>query len=119
MSIIDIITIIVILGGILVLSLLKMRICPIFNIFHIPCPGCGLTRSFKCLLKGDFIGSIKYNPLGILLSLLAIIYIIAIIFKKKSLVDKFLNKHKWIIFAIFLVLTIIVWIININNPLLY
>lgn len=34
--------------------------------FNIACPACGMTRSFRCLVGGDFLGSLQYNPLLIL-----------------------------------------------------
>ena len=30
----------------------------------LPCPGCGLTRSFSCILHGDFSHGYDYHPFG-------------------------------------------------------
>ncbi|OQB15257.1 MAG: hypothetical protein BWY15_00628 [Firmicutes bacterium ADurb.Bin193] len=38
--------------------------CPIRWATGIPCPACGMTRSFLSLLKLDFIGSFYYHPLA-------------------------------------------------------
>jgi hypothetical protein len=35
------------------------------TLLHIPCPGCGLTRSIKALWHGELIQSFRYHPLGI------------------------------------------------------
>jgi hypothetical protein len=32
--------------------------------FHIPCPGCGLTRSFKAIWHGNLGLALRYHPLG-------------------------------------------------------
>jgi hypothetical protein len=40
--------------------------CLFKTLMHIPCPGCGLTRSFACLLDLDFRGAFYYHPLWIL-----------------------------------------------------
>lgn len=84
---------------------------------NIPCPGCGLTRSFISILNLDLISSIKYNILGIPLFITIIllnIYLIKdIIYNKKStitLINKILTNYKIIIF-----LLIISEIINIYN----
>ncbi len=33
----------------------------------IPCPGCGMTRSLSCALRGMFLESVAYHPMGILI----------------------------------------------------
>lgn len=74
---------------------------------NIPCPGCGLTRSFISILNLDLISAIKYNILGIPLFITIIllnIYLIKdIIYNKKStitLINKILTNYKIIIFLI-------------------
>lgn len=84
---------------------------------NIPCPVCGLTRSFISILNLDLISAIKYNILGIPLFITIIllnIYLIKdIIYNKKStitLINKILTNYKIIIF-----LLIISEIINIYH----
>jgi len=33
----------------------------------IPCPGCGLTRSLSCGVRGHFLESLQYHPMGLLI----------------------------------------------------
>ena len=49
----------------LVLNYFNIRICPFYNLFKIPCPGCGLTRSMLALFRLDIKESINANVLGI------------------------------------------------------
>ena len=37
-------------------------VCPTHAILHILCPGCGCTRAFFALLRGDVVTSLAYNP---------------------------------------------------------
>lgn len=36
--------------------------CPIYSLFGIRCPGCGITRALICLIHGNFIEALQYNP---------------------------------------------------------
>lgn len=36
-------------------------LCPTKSIFGLPCPGCGLTRSFISFFNGDFCEALYYN----------------------------------------------------------
>lgn len=64
--------------------------CIFKKLFNISCPGCGLTRSFRALLRLDIISSFKYNIFG---PILFIIIIIGIIFLIKDII---MNEDKTI-----------------------
>lgn len=35
--------------------------CPLRQLLHIPCPGCGITRAWLCLLRFDFSGAFRMH----------------------------------------------------------
>ncbi len=45
---------------------IKFILCPMQNIFGLPCPACGITRSMSSLLSLDIWHSFRYHPLGII-----------------------------------------------------
>ncbi len=47
----------------------RLALCVVRRVFHIACPGCGLTRSFADLAKGNFIGAFARHPVGPVLAL--------------------------------------------------
>ena len=49
--------------------------CFFKSTFGIDCPGCGMTRAFFALLRGDLMGSLAYNP-GLIPFLLTVIALI-------------------------------------------
>jgi hypothetical protein len=49
-------------------------ICPFYTLTGLPCPGCGLTRSFVCLAHGRFAESFHWHPLGPILFVLAVFF---------------------------------------------
>lgn len=56
------------LGLVLVLYYLLMEVvfsafCPLVIITGFPCPGCGITRAFVCVLTGQFVRAWNINPL--------------------------------------------------------
>ncbi len=71
--------------------------CPSYTYLNIYCPGCGNTRSVQHLLKGDILGSIRFNPiplLGIILVMLAYIELITYVFgRHKKIVPR--NRAIW------------------------
>ena len=80
--------------------------CAFRNITKIPCPGCGLTRAYLSLLKGDIKQAFIYHPLFWIIP-----FILVIIF------GKFKYKNKILISII--ILFIIVYIYRmINNSIL-
>jgi hypothetical protein len=48
------------------IALLPMRLCFSAVLFHIPCPGCGMTRAALALFRGDWPAALALHPLSIL-----------------------------------------------------
>jgi hypothetical protein len=40
--------------------------CPVYSIFHVPCPSCGTTRALSALSRGDFLAAFRFNPLAMM-----------------------------------------------------
>lgn len=88
--------------------------CIFKKLFNISCPSCGLTRSFRALLRLDIITSFKYNIFG---PILFIIIIIGIIFLIKDIIKnedktinytyKILNKYYYIVIICLIISMII------------
>src|SRR5258708_3623488 len=54
-----------------------LSVCWIESATGIPCPGCGLTRSLSCGLRGMFTESWHYHPMGLLILALFVIIVAA------------------------------------------
>ena len=50
--------------------------CPIRYLFGVCCPGCGMTRALRAVLRLDLAAAFYYHPLWILLPVLGILYLI-------------------------------------------
>ena len=97
----------------------NIRICLIYNLFHIPCPACGLTRAYFALLNGDVLLSLKYNILAIPIMVFFILYFIFSFIddiKNTNKVEEFFVKYKFIIIPITVILVLIAWGLNLYNP---
>jgi len=62
-----------------------------------PCPGCGLTRSLSCALRGMFVESWNYHPLGIMILILFILTAVVSVIPalRKALVDHIEARPRW------------------------
>ena len=84
-------------------------------LFHVPCPGCGMTRAFREIIHFNFVKSFKYNILGfpffIFILLVQILLIYDIIYSKDKISVFFrkITKYTYII----LLFVMIGWIVNI------
>lgn len=50
--------------------------CLFKQLTGLPCPGCGCTRAFMSLLHGNVRQALWYNPVAVLLTILAAIFIL-------------------------------------------
>lgn len=74
----------------------KETLCPFLRFFHIPCPGCGLTKSIINFYHGEIQISIAYHHLGfffVILCLLIIISLLTDIIMNKNRAEKLLNNY--------------------------
>ena len=100
----------------------KIRICIFYNIFKIPCVGCGLSRGVISILNLDIQSALRYNFLSLIIFITYIrvgIWYVYDKIKNINSLEKFILKYKKIIIILTIILVIIGWIVNINNPLLY
>lgn len=116
--IINLYSIVLIIGIALLLDFFDIRFCPFFHLFNIPCVGCGMTRAIKLIINGNILESLNYNLLPIPLLIVIVLYIILSKYYNLFLI-KIIKKYKKLIIFIAFIIMIIIWIININNPLLY
>jgi hypothetical protein len=45
--------------------LLGYQQCAIATLFHVPCPGCGMTRALRLLVEGHAAASLRMHPLAL------------------------------------------------------
>lgn len=48
-----------------------ITICPFANITGMACPGCGLSRAFSWMIRGDLTRALTYHPMAPLIALQA------------------------------------------------
>ncbi|WP_134765804.1 DUF2752 domain-containing protein [Nocardioides sp. 1609] len=54
-------------------------ICPFRRVTGLPCPGCGLTRSWVDLAHGDLAGAWSMNPFGIVLVAALVVLVVGVV----------------------------------------
>ncbi|GIX42249.1 MAG: hypothetical protein KatS3mg129_1982 [Leptospiraceae bacterium] len=81
--------------------------CPFYNLTHLPCPGCGMTRAIQNLLMGNFSKALKYHHFSYFVFFIIIITLFTFISKKIYNFVEFILQKDWIL--IFLLLVIIIY----------
>ena len=75
-------------------------VCPIHEMFHVDCPGCGLSRMIFSMMELDFYQAFRYNPLMFILSpfilIIAIDLIISFLYERKTKIVSKISKPLWI-----------------------
>lgn len=88
--------------------------CAFKQLFGIPCPSCGMTTSFALLMHGDPGNSIRANAAGTFLAgvlLLAIPWSLVSAWRGRLIGLGSLERAATILVTIFIVLTVVRWLI--------
>jgi len=85
-------------------------------LFDIPCPGCGLSRSFVLVSQFDFINAFKMNILTLPILIIGTIYFLCAlidVFANKRAIERFnaILAKKWVI-AVAVLLMGLSWYYN-------
>jgi hypothetical protein len=76
-----------------------VTLCLIKQVTNVPCPSCGTTRSVLAMIKGDFVSSFQWNPLGWLVGMMMFIIPIWITFdlisKKETFMFTYQATENW------------------------
>lgn len=85
-------------------------LCPFHNITGLPCPGCGLTRSFVSMGHGHFVQALVWHPLGPVLFGAALFYVLAAIGGKS-----FSNRWQLPLSGVAAVALIACWLLRLDG----
>ena len=96
----------------------KLYVCPFKVILGIPCPGCGLTRAFKCIMRLKFLEALKYHLLSWPIFILVVgsfIGVLICILLDKNYFENINNKIKLtkIQYVLLFTVVLIAWGMNI------
>ena len=95
--------------------------CIFKHLTGIPCPGCGTLRALQLLLQGDVVGSLRMNPLGLLLVVLAVVcvvwYVVDLWTGRHTLYKAFHTRLPNYTIVIAVLLTFANWMWNISKGL--
>lgn len=87
-------------------------ICPIRVLFGYPCPMCGATRAIGALSRGEFITSLRFNPLGVFITAGIILWSIPsskISTAVRRGANKFLSKPRAQLASYVLIVYVLLW----------
>lgn len=98
-----------------------LTICPSKWIYHLPCPGCGVTRATLLWFNGRVFEAMRLNPNSLLAVLFVLLYPIAVvlsIIRRRSYIVIIYNRVNRIlackkVFLMIAVAELVVWVHNI------
>lgn len=79
--------------GIIVKNYVKIPECIIYKNLHIYCPGCGCTRAFIAMMKGNFLESIYQNSTVLYTTIITLIYIGSQTISRITKIEKIAIKY--------------------------
>lgn len=98
---------ILVVGYFIVMKAMSMNtVCVFKNLTGIPCPGCGMTRAFLELCRGNFMDSLIFHPLLLLVLILGLLSFISI--WSMALRNFLRNNRFWTVIIVVFVLTYLV-----------
>lgn len=85
-------------------------VCPLYHFTGVPCPSCGLTRSFMAMARGDLLRAAQFHAFGPLLYgiflLLGVHILLELVLNRAILIPywRWLEQHRvhWGILGVFL-----------------
>lgn len=85
--------VILIIIGIVIKNYVKIPECIIYKELHIYCPGCGCTRAFSAMLKGNFGESIYQNSTVLYTTIITLIYLVSQTISRITKIEKIAMQY--------------------------
>ena len=91
------------------------HVCLFQKILGIPCPGCGIVRSFIAIISLDLISAWRYNPVGIFIVLFILIQIPVRLFAiLEENIGKKIDNYSRFISNLICIILVSVWMLKVN-----
>jgi hypothetical protein len=88
--------------------------CHFLVLTGLPCPSCGMTTSFALLVRGDVVGALRANSVGVLLAVFCLALIpwcLASGFRNQPLFVRSLERTTTCLVTAFLWLLLVRWVV--------
>lgn len=92
--------------------------CPFYRLFHVRCPGCGMTRALLALLQGDLAMSLQWHAL-LVPSLFVLVFYCYLWLKKPDKLNRWGNPviYGWIILMLVYWIWRLIFVFPVSNLL--
>jgi len=87
--------------------------CVFLRLTDTKCPFCGISRSMVALMHGQFSDSISFHPLGLLFTVLFIVYVISVFISFYNCKEPIIERKIFTKICIsIMICSVILWIFN-------